>query len=140
MLQTQNWKRNYKEISILITVLPHVYKFMCLFAFVFFLADKCFFFMSNLGFLEITEWEPWQTPKVHNVRKCIMVILGLRCPSHVGIRIIRFKSHAVSEICIVVFVWHEESVWFCAVGCFAVSTKSATQNVCYRASEMYVPM
>jgi len=26
--------------------------------FCFFLEDKSFFFMNNLGFLEITEWEP----------------------------------------------------------------------------------
>jgi len=40
-------------------VLPHVFAFMCLFAFLFFLEDKCFLFMNNLGLLEITKWEPW---------------------------------------------------------------------------------
>jgi len=29
------------------------------FALLGFLVDKCFFFMNNLGFLEITEWESW---------------------------------------------------------------------------------
>jgi len=34
----------------------HSYVFL---HFCIFLVDKCFFFMSNLGFLEIIEWEPW---------------------------------------------------------------------------------
>jgi len=38
-----------------------------------------------------------------------MAILGLWCKKHAGIRIIRrFKGHAVSETCTVVFVWHAE--------------------------------
>ena len=72
-----------------------------------------------------------QKPKVHCARKCIMAILGLRCARHAGIRIIkRFKGHTVSEICIVLFVWHTESVRLYAVGGLAVPAKSAAENAC----------
>jgi len=58
-LKTHNQKKELKQISILITVLSHIFAFIRLFAFLFFLTDKCFFFMNNLAFSEITEWEPW---------------------------------------------------------------------------------
>jgi len=58
-LKTHNLKKELKQISILITVLSHIFASTCLFAFLFFLVDNCFFFMNNLDLLEITEWEPW---------------------------------------------------------------------------------
>jgi len=66
-----------------------------------------------------------QKPKVHSAHKCITAIPGLRCVRHAGVRMVRsFKSHAVNEICTVVFVWHAESVRLYAVSGLAVPTKS----------------
>jgi len=50
----------------LITVLPHVFAFMGPFAFLFFLVDKCLFFMNNLSLSEITEWEPCSSLRQSN--------------------------------------------------------------------------
>jgi len=41
---------NYKQISILITVLPHVFAFKCLFAFLFFFGRQMGFFHEQSGF------------------------------------------------------------------------------------------
>jgi len=88
--------------------------------------------ISDVGLLIGANWSAAlsRNPK-RTVHKCIMTTLGLRCARHAGTRIIRrFKSHTVSEICTVVFVWHTESVRLYAVGGLAVSTISAAWNAC----------
>ena len=50
-LKTHNLKKELKQISILITVLSHIFASTCLFAFLFFLVDNCFFFHEQSGFI-----------------------------------------------------------------------------------------
>jgi len=52
---------------------------MCLLAFLFFFGRQMFFFINNLFFLELTEWEPWCSLFLPSTAKAL---LGLFCYSN----------------------------------------------------------
>jgi len=60
-LRTKIWKRNFKEIRILITVSPHIFSSVLYLQIKIslFYGREMLFFINNLRVLEIIEWESW---------------------------------------------------------------------------------
>jgi len=60
-LRTKIWKRNFKEIRILITVSSHIFSSVLYLQIKIslFYGREMLFFINNLRVLEIIEWESW---------------------------------------------------------------------------------
>ena len=70
------------------------------FGFLFLLVDKCFFFMNNLGLLEITEWETWSKPiKYQFVRFCPFVGPPSDCCRWICAVLLRVNRHYQNCYC-----------------------------------------